>query len=127
MKVPLPAVGVMDMLVTTPHAGVGFVITERRRTARKCLVTSKAILPHNVKAGVQYPATMVTTGDHDDRVVPAHSFKFAAELQENKAANKNPNPYCKLTVTRTKTACPTATHALRPSRRNQAVRLPCGA
>jgi prolyl oligopeptidase len=36
---------------------------------------------HNVK-GVQYPATMVTTGDHDDRVVPAHSFKFAAELQD---------------------------------------------
>jgi hypothetical protein len=64
------------------------MITERRRTARKCLVTSKAILPHNVKAGVQYPATMVTTGDHDDRVVPAHSFKFAAELQENKPEQK---------------------------------------
>lgn len=44
---------------------------------------------HNVKAGVQYPATMVTTGDHDDRVVPAHSFKFAAELQA-KAAGSNP-------------------------------------
>jgi prolyl oligopeptidase len=36
---------------------------------------------HNVKKGVCYPATMVTTADHDDRVVPAHSFKFAAELQ----------------------------------------------
>ena len=36
---------------------------------------------HTVKEGVAYPATMVTTGDHDDRVVPAHSFKFAAELQ----------------------------------------------
>ncbi|MFY8069846.1 MAG: prolyl oligopeptidase family serine peptidase, partial [Flavobacterium sp.] len=44
---------------------------------------------HNVKAGVKYPATMVTTGDHDDRVVPAHSFKFAAELQA-KQAGDNP-------------------------------------
>jgi prolyl oligopeptidase len=37
---------------------------------------------HNVKAGAEYPATMITTADHDDRVVPAHSFKFAAVLQE---------------------------------------------
>jgi prolyl oligopeptidase PreP (S9A serine peptidase family) len=44
--------------------------------------TSKAILGTQCQAGIQYPATMVTTGDHDDRV--AHSFKFAAELQENK-------------------------------------------
>ncbi|MFT7194249.1 MAG: prolyl oligopeptidase, partial [Rheinheimera aquimaris] len=44
---------------------------------------------HNVKAGVTYPATMVTTADHDDRVVPAHSFKFVAELQQ-KDAGTNP-------------------------------------
>jgi len=44
---------------------------------------------HNVKAGTSYPATLITTGDHDDRVVPAHSFKFAAELQ-NKHEGKNP-------------------------------------
>ena len=44
---------------------------------------------HNVKKGVQYPATLITTGDHDDRVVPAHSFKFAAELQD-KQAGSNP-------------------------------------
>nr|MBX2845699.1 prolyl oligopeptidase family serine peptidase [Saprospiraceae bacterium] len=37
---------------------------------------------HNVTAGTSYPATLVTTGDHDDRVVPAHSFKFASELQD---------------------------------------------
>jgi prolyl oligopeptidase len=42
---------------------------------------------HNVKVGTKYPATMVTTGDHDDRVVPAHSFKFAAELQDKQAGN----------------------------------------
>jgi prolyl oligopeptidase len=40
---------------------------------------------HNVKAGTAYPATMITTADHDDRVVPAHSFKFAAALQAGHA------------------------------------------
>ncbi len=44
---------------------------------------------HNVKNGVCYPSTMVITSDHDDRVVPAHSFKFGAELQEKQSC-KNP-------------------------------------
>ena len=42
---------------------------------------------HNVKPGIAYPATLVTTGDHDDRVVPAHSFKFAAELQSKQGGD----------------------------------------
>jgi prolyl oligopeptidase len=41
----------------------------------------------NVKDGIKYPATIITTGDHDDRVVPTHSFKFAAQLQTKQAAN----------------------------------------
>jgi prolyl oligopeptidase len=41
---------------------------------------------HNLKKGVNYPATLITTADHDDRVVPAHSFKFAATLQQCQAA-----------------------------------------
>ena len=48
----------------------------------------KAYSPvHNVKTNTAYPATLITTGDHDDRVVPAHSFKFAAQLQDKQAGN----------------------------------------
>ena len=42
---------------------------------------------HNVKAKTEYPATFITTADHDDRVVPAHSFKFAAQLQDKQAGS----------------------------------------
>jgi prolyl oligopeptidase len=50
----------------------------------------KAYSPlHNLRPGVKYPATLITTGDHDDRVVPSHSFKFAAALQ---AAHAGDNP-----------------------------------
>jgi len=90
MKVALPAVGVMDMLrYHTFTAGAGWAYDYGTADDSKEMFDYlKGYSPvHNVKEGVAYPATMVTTGDHDDRVVPAHSFKFAAELQEKQAGN----------------------------------------
>ncbi len=92
MKVALPAVGVLDMLrYHTFTAGAGWAYDYgTSEQSKEMFEYLKGYSPvHNVKKGVQYPATMVTTGDHDDRVVPAHSFKFAAELQE-KQTGKNP-------------------------------------
>ena len=92
MKVALPAVGVMDMLrYHTFTAGAGWAYDYGTAQDNKEMFEYlKGYSPvQNVKAGVKYPATMVTTGDHDDRVVPAHSFKFAAELQEKQTG---PNP-----------------------------------
>jgi prolyl oligopeptidase len=86
MRVALPAVGVLDMLrYHTFTAGAGWAYDYgTAEDSKEMFDYLKGYSPvHNVKAGVEYPATMVTTGDHDDRVVPAHSFKFAAELQEN--------------------------------------------
>lgn len=92
MKVALPAVGVMDMLrYHTFTAGAGWAYdygtAEDSKEMFEYLIGYSPV--HNVKEGVAYPATLVTTGDHDDRVVPAHSFKFAAELQE-KQTGENP-------------------------------------
>ena len=92
MKVALPAVGVLDMLrYHTFTAGAGWAYDYgTAEESKEMFEYLKGYSPvHNVKPGVQYPATMVTTGDHDDRVVPAHSFKFAAELQD-KQTGKNP-------------------------------------
>jgi prolyl oligopeptidase len=90
VKVALPAVGVLDMLrYHTFTAGAGWAYdygtAEQSKEMFEYLQGYSPV--HNVKAGVSYPATMVTTGDHDDRVVPAHSFKFAAELQAKQAGN----------------------------------------
>jgi len=90
MKVALPAVGVMDMLrYHTFTAGAGWAYDYgTAEQSKEMFEYLKGYSPvHNVKAGVQYPATLVTTGDHDDRVVPAHSFKFAAELQAKQTGN----------------------------------------
>ena len=92
MKVALPAVGVMDMLrYHTFTAGAGWAYDYgTAQDSKEMFSYIKGYSPvHNIKKGIQYPATMVTTGDHDDRVVPAHSFKFAAELQE-KQTGTNP-------------------------------------
>jgi len=92
MKVALPAVGVMDMLrYHTFTAGAGWAYdygtAEDSKEMFEYLYAYSPV--HNIKEDVKYPATLVTTGDHDDRVVPAHSFKFAAGLQE-KQAGTNP-------------------------------------
>ncbi|MAH81996.1 MAG: S9 family peptidase [Flavobacteriaceae bacterium] len=85
MRVALPAVGVLDMLrYHTFTAGAGWAYdygtSEDSEKMFKYLLGYSPV--HNVKNGIKYPATLITTGDHDDRVVPAHSFKFAAELQD---------------------------------------------
>ena len=92
MKVALPAVGVLDMLRYHAFtAGAGWAYDYgTAEDSKEMFNYLKGYSPvHNVKSGVKYPATLVTTGDHDDRVVPAHSFKFAAELQE-KQTGSNP-------------------------------------
>ncbi|GAA0557544.1 prolyl oligopeptidase family serine peptidase [Rheinheimera aquimaris] len=92
MKVALPAVGVMDMLrYHTFTAGAGWAYDYgTSEQSKEMFDYLRGYSPvHNVKTGVTYPATMVTTADHDDRVVPAHSFKFAAELQD-KDTGANP-------------------------------------
>lgn len=92
MKVALPAVGVLDMLrYHTFTAGAGWAYDYgTAEDNEEMFEYLRAYSPvHNVKEGIEYPATMVTTGDHDDRVVPAHSFKFAAELQD-KQTGENP-------------------------------------
>ncbi|MFV0248568.1 MAG: prolyl oligopeptidase family serine peptidase [Tenacibaculum sp.] len=85
MKVALPAVGVLDMLrYHTFTAGAGWDYDYGTSAQSKEMFEYlKAYSPvHNVKSGVEYPATLVSTADRDDRVVPAHSFKFTAELQD---------------------------------------------
>ncbi len=90
MKVALPAVGVLDMLrYHTFTAGAGWAYDYgTAEDSKEMFKYLKGYSPlHNVKEGTMYPATLVTTGDHDDRVVPAHSFKFAAKLQEKQSGN----------------------------------------
>ena len=85
----LPAVGVMDMLrfhkFTIGWAWVDDYGSSENADQFKALYAYSPI--HNIKKGTKYPAVMVTTADHDDRVVPAHSFKYAATIQEAQAGS----------------------------------------
>lgn len=92
-KVAIPQVGVMDMLrfqkFTIGWNWVADYGSSDNAEEFKVLYGYSPL--HNIKSGVEYPATLVTTADHDDRVVPAHSFKYAAELQAVAGkTNKNP-------------------------------------
>jgi prolyl oligopeptidase len=87
-KVAFPAVGVMDMLrynKFTAGAGWAYDYGTAEDSKEMFEYLRKYSPVHALKPGTKYPATMVTTADHDDRVVPAHSFKFAATLQEDHA------------------------------------------
>ena len=81
--VALPAVGVMDMLRYDKFTGGALWVTEYGSASNPAqfpfLIKYSPL--HNIKAGTCYPATLITTADHDDRVVPSHSFKFAAAMQ----------------------------------------------
>lgn len=89
-KVALPAVGVLDMLrYHTFTAGAGWAYDYgTAEDSKEMFDYLKAYSPlHNVRENTTYPATLVTTGDHDDRVVPAHSYKFISQLQDKNKTN----------------------------------------
>lgn len=90
-RVALPAVGVLDMLRYNKFtAGAGWAYDYgTAEDSKEMFEYLKSYSPlHNVAENACYPSTMITTGDHDDRVVPAHSFKFGAELQAKQGCDK---------------------------------------
>ncbi|MBN1968239.1 MAG: S9 family peptidase [Candidatus Delongbacteria bacterium] len=91
-RVAIPEVGVLDMLKFHKFTiGWGWAVeygSSENEDEFKYILNYSPL--HNIKEGVKYPATMIKTADHDDRVVPAHSFKFAAELQKKSLKAENP-------------------------------------
>jgi len=91
-RVAVPQVGVMDMLRFHKFT-IGWNWIAEYGSADNSEAEFKNLLAyspiHNIKSGLNYPSTMITTADHDDRVVPAHSFKYAATIQDK---YKGPNP-----------------------------------
>ncbi|MCB5229958.1 MAG: prolyl oligopeptidase family serine peptidase [Candidatus Cloacimonetes bacterium] len=90
-RVAVPSVGVLDMLRFHKFTlGWGWMTEYGNPDKEEDFHNLLSYSPlHNVKDGVKYPATMIATADHDDRVVPGHSFKFAATMQA-KATDENP-------------------------------------
>jgi prolyl oligopeptidase len=90
--VAIPEVGVLDMLryhkFTIGHAWTGEYGSSDNESELKYLLAYSPL--HNIRAGTRYPATLVVTGDHDDRVFPAHSFKFISALQAAQPLDASP-------------------------------------
>ncbi|HET7187224.1 MAG TPA: prolyl oligopeptidase family serine peptidase, partial [Gemmatimonadaceae bacterium] len=88
--VALPAVGVMDMLRYDRFTGGRLWVTEYGSASDPAQFPFlfKYSPLHNIRRGTVYPPTLITTADHDDRVVPSHSFKFTAALQKAQGCEK---------------------------------------
>jgi prolyl oligopeptidase len=118
--VALPGVAVLDMLRFHRFTGavVGTAEYGSADIATEFASLYKYSPLHNVTPGACYPATLITTADHDDRVVPSHSFKFAATLQAAQGCDNSRHPFsCTFPQAPDTRECAHATGGFPPSRR----------